>query len=198
MPNHITNILRISGSQELLAKVAESVKGQDSPFDFNRLIPKPAELDITSGSVSSNARALFDDNAASQMILFYPWAKKFETVAALRDYLRKEYKPNDGDPATLDEFAARIQSNLEKYGAETWYEWCPKNWGTKWNAYSCIGGMAGRDLIYHFETAWAPPEPVINKLAEMFPEVRICLIWCDEGDDDQHREYWEDGKKQAD
>jgi hypothetical protein len=52
--------------------------------------------------------------------------------------------------------------NLEKYGFKDWYDWCVSNWGTKWNSYS----NTVNDDCVSFETAWAPPLPVIIELAE--------------------------------
>lgn len=56
-----------------------------------------------------------------------------------------------------------------KYGTlPGWYQWRCEHWGTKWNAYN-------QDLIdisygcieLKFDTAWAPPIPIIDKLREM-------------------------------
>ena len=67
-------------------------------------------------------------------------------------------------------------SSLQVYGETTWYEWRCANWGTKWNAYDQTGG----DGWLTFETAWSAPHPVIDKLAEMFPQVKITHKWADE------------------
>jgi hypothetical protein len=42
-----------------------------------------------------------------------------------------------------------------------WYNWCCENWGTKWNSYD---GNVTEDGI-GFNTAWAPPSPLIAVLA---------------------------------
>lgn len=62
------------------------------------------------------------------------------------------------------------------YGKNNWYDWNIENWGTKWNAYNI-------ELGYNsitFDTAWATPMNVIDKLAEMFPHVIIEHEWADE------------------
>ena len=72
----------------------------------------------------------------------------------------------------------------KKYGKEAkdgfnagGYDWCVDNWGTKWNAYSIFrDGSSVR-----FDTAWAPPEPIIMALAKKFPMVSF------------HHEYFEGG-----
>jgi len=70
---------------------------------------------------------------------------------------------------------AKEKSNLKKYGHKNWYDWCVAEWGTKWNA----GGdndamMVDYDedqadtaiALFQFDTAWAPPLGVMQKLYE--------------------------------
>lgn len=206
MPNHITNVLEINaykhrGAPEgLVDQILEAVRSDERPFDFSRLIPRPADLDITSGSVSEGALALDDDRKAMEM-MHWSWVANegIKDIAGLRAFLRKQYaerKEKEPGCETLDDLAARIRSNLDKYGHTDWYGWSCEKWGTKWNAYSAIAGKVDdTEAIIHFESAWAPPMPVLDALAAKFPQANFRLIWCDEGDDRQHRVYWEDGKR---
>jgi hypothetical protein len=57
--------------------------------------------------------------------------------------------------------AKKYKENIEMYGFKSWYEWCNANWGTKWNSYD----FQAQDECVSFNTAWAPPEPVIIELA---------------------------------
>jgi hypothetical protein len=66
------------------------------------------------------------------------------------------------------------------------YDWCVENWGTKWNACRVQIGQrsewdreVSQDL--HFETAWSPPEPVIKRAAEMFPDLTLTLRYFECG-----------------
>jgi hypothetical protein len=217
MPNHITNVLRINAYEHdgapagLVDEILAAVKG-DSAFDFERLIPMPKELHISSGGVASDARALFSEKEAKAMLDF-PWVKQagIKSVAALRTALRKNYIKSredrkrfeevmgkNEDPPTLDEFAALVLSNHEKHGATDWYDWSIKRWGTKWNAYSVVAGKSDeREATVTFETAWSPPLPVLDELAKRFPKAYLRLIWCDEGDSQQHRVYWENGRREV-
>lgn len=63
--------------------------------------------------------------------------------------------------------------NKKKFGASNWYEWCLKNWGTKWNAYD-INTDKDSDYL-QFTTAWSPPEPAMRLLSKLFPDVAITL-----------------------
>lgn len=60
-------------------------------------------------------------------------------------------------PAPEDE----ARTNIEKYGASSWYDWCIANWGTKWDingeAGSADGSGDGRSVFMSFDTAWGPP-----------------------------------------
>jgi hypothetical protein len=77
---------------------------------------------------------------------------------------------------------AAEESNLEKHGYKNWYDWCVANWGTKWNAggdndamqvdYDEDVGNQGIAL-FQFDTAWAPPLGVLEKLMETHPELSI-------------------------
>jgi len=66
------------------------------------------------------------------------------------------------------------------------YDWCVRNWGTKWNA--CDRMMLRDDtkgkirtVGIGFSTAWAPPEPIIRELAQIYSMMNFQL------------KYWECG-----
>jgi hypothetical protein len=74
------------------------------------------------------------------------------------------------------------RSNLKRYGYRNWYDWCVANWGTKWNAGGDNDAMMvdyDEDVndqgtaLFQFDTAWAPPLGVLEKLMETHPELSI-------------------------
>ena len=87
----------------------------------------------------------------------------------------------DDSPEQIALVAAE-ESNLKKYGYKNWYDWCVNNWGTKWNAggdndamqvdYDEDQGDQGIAL-FQFDTAWAPPLGVLEKLMDTHPELSI-------------------------
>lgn len=136
MPNHISNIVHIEVSkenwkqgEEAMKAIREFMKSDESPFDFNKLIPYPEE---------------------------------FEKLDKAREAAR----------------AAGVKwDKLPKDGFnQGGYEWCSKNWGTKWNAYE-IG--FDYDTIA-FQTAWATPRPIWKALSAKFPDVTIMIEYADE------------------
>jgi len=62
------------------------------------------------------------------------------------------------------------------------YEWCCKNWGTKWNTSDADLNERDDELIYTFDTAWSPPNPVIHKLGDLFPKLNFNLTYTEPGD----------------
>lgn len=180
MPNHITNIISFKGSEENIEKLKNSIQTIDENggmefIDFNKIVPKPASLEITSGSRVNQGLAILlfrekNDPDKLTKILNYAWVKaeNITTLEELADFLIKE------DRVDLD--VARIAlDNLEKYGFPDWFSWSIEKWGTKWNAYN----SNEKDDGIYFLTAWSPPLPVIQKLSELFPEVEITIKFAD-------------------
>lgn len=64
------------------------------------------------------------------------------------------------------------------------YHWRVDNWGTKWDTSSeaHFERTPGR-LFYWFQTAWAPPSPVVEVLSERFPTVKVGHAWDEAGCD---------------
>lgn len=61
------------------------------------------------------------------------------------------------------------------------YEWCVKNWGTKWDACDAKWERIDDRLFYSFNTAWSPPLPVIRKLIGLFPKLEFELTYYEGG-----------------
>lgn len=54
------------------------------------------------------------------------------------------------------------------------YDWCIKNWGTKWGFYDVelVDDLPTR-LQYAFMTAWSPATPVVKTMSAKFPKLRF-------------------------
>jgi len=65
---------------------------------------------------------------------------------------------------------------------DRWYQWCSDNWDTKWEP--DMHGIEYEDdsiLAITFNTAWSPPEGVIAKLREKFPELTFQCFYDEPG-----------------
>ena len=182
MPNHITNILKISGSQADIEKCLSTIKGvieEDGensvrPIDFNKIIPMPDSMHITSGSSVDNAIAILkDDEKYFEGMLNYPWVKQegLTTTKQIKEHLKGNLSPKDFEEGRM------ALDNIKQYGCKDWYSWANKYWGTKWNAYDQIEVEFG---TIQFDTAWSTPYPVMQKLAKMFPDLTFEVKFADE------------------
>jgi hypothetical protein len=91
---------------------------------------------------------------------------------------------------------AKTAANLEKYGYGNWYDYQIAKWGTKWDV-TCDSVEIDEDGLGfsgNFDSAWSPPVPIAEALAEQGFEVTLyyyepgmgyCGKWED-GFDDYH------------
>jgi hypothetical protein len=66
---------------------------------------------------------------------------------------------------------------IKRFGYDNWYDWRIENYGAKWDADSENYG----DDYVHFETAWSPPLPWLQKVAKDYPELTFRLDYSEEG-----------------
>lgn len=184
MPNYVSNTICMKGIADL---PLFTEKDRAKVFDFNKIIPMPKSLDVTSGSMETISIAYYITERCTIPIP----CLSFGRLGLLNRLCHESMGHADTlfcrtltAAFRLDSDEAREEmyrngevyvSNFKKYGATTWYDWCRKNWGTKWNAVDTT--IYGRDDEVSFDTAWAPPEPVVAKLAEMYPGTEIHHIW---------------------
>ena len=65
---------------------------------------------------------------------------------------------------------------------QAWWDWRVQNWGTKWNSYDCeVIELEDDEVEYNFYTAWSPPEGVIEKLREQYPDIEITAFYDEPG-----------------
>lgn len=89
-------------------------------------------------------------------------------------------------PGELENTSSPCPKNpdlIAKYGSDNWYDWSCKNWGTKWNSSESSVpriNLKGTRITYLFATAWSTPAPVLQKVAETFPDVKIKVWYADE------------------
>lgn len=68
----------------------------------------------------------------------------------------------------------------ELNGKNNWYDWRIANWGTKWNCYGYTSETEFEDGKLKFLTAWAASHPILQKLSEMYPDIKFEHEWADE------------------
>ena len=78
---------------------------------------------------------------------------------------------------SLEDLGNVYINNILQYGADSWYDWCCENWGTKWNATSTY---IVDDTEIEFDTAWDCPVNIFKELSRQFSGVEIVVEFADE------------------
>jgi Ferredoxin-like domain in Api92-like protein len=110
---------------------------------------------------------------------FIPYPEEFRRLDEITEAWDREHAVRSDD-----DWRARPKDGFNSGG----FEWCYANWGTKWPASRVklegpVTGYDGKTLevVFHFDTAWCPPKPVIKKAAELYPALRFELRYYECG-----------------
>ncbi|HEY1292850.1 MAG TPA: hypothetical protein VGJ60_07225 [Chloroflexota bacterium] len=163
MPNHCESDLIVTGPaeqiDEFLAK--HVVKDDGTVLDLNTIRPYPQELaeldraerEWSSGYEAARAAAGEGDSPLPREL----------SMAVYQEYVRQHgERPKDG---------------FNSGG----YDWCVKNWGTKWGCYH--QGYTGKPPLrrtsrgrveLHFSTAWGPFDTgLLEEVSTKFPALKF-------------------------
>ena len=189
MPNWCLN--EVKASEKVLNAIYDN---KNKKVTFQKLIPMPKSLMVTAGGLQEDAiiyallkmnrtqREETLENLKNKQYDFYEAIAQYvgkdkETQERLQKLYKynKEYKPYEEEQALgikkLRELGNTYIANIINYGFPNWYDWSNHNWGTKWNACDSYGSP--KEGFLAFDTAWNPPEGIINKLFEKFPKEDI-------------------------
>lgn len=190
MPNWVQNeIIFENASDEKVAALIRELKlateSEGQAFDFNKIIPMPDSLNIEPGTHQDYAIAYYatdrlmkpvEQTNLAELISNHfnaDWAK--EVVSRLKEMIKSGAKM-DWDKLYTD--GKQYIFNRENYGCYDWYHWCCRYWGTKWNA--CEAEWSLDDGMLVFQTAWSAPFPIIEALAQKYPDLEFTHRWADE------------------
>ena len=202
MPNWVTNRIMIGADGQQLQDILAAVQREGDvlgSFDFNRLIPMPKSLDVTRGSITDKAIHAFLSHLRDEVVAhpdlpgtvqdlkryadaamqikhneYFPSPVEYMSAAEITEQAERH------NISTLDflELGKQYLDNQLEHGAHTWYDWCIKQWSTKWN---CSEGNCLKDgNTFVFDTAWSAPENILKALSKKFPTVEFCHGWADE------------------
>jgi len=156
MPNWVSNNIEIEADATTAALVIEAIKNSDGKVDFNSILPMPECLREVTSPVRIVSQEKYDEAI-------------------------KELQEAKAEGKNTDFFTIPLTAELQKeyqhlYGADNWYDWSVKNWGTKWNVHDVLVELNS----LHFDTAWSAPFPIVVGLSARFPDVKIRFSWADE------------------
>lgn len=181
MPNHCQNTITITGERGYLE-------------DFIYFHLTNMENPLNTDDISDNMFTKF----SFESVLPRPKALKDISYGAytIDGERHRVWREVDGKNVVIPE--DEYKELYEKHGAVNWYDWCIKNWSTKWDCYDFSMdtninsnlwyqpvNMGQRPQFYmlemSFTTAWSPPENVLLHLSMMNPRLLICNKWQEEG-----------------
>lgn len=193
MPNWTSTTLEVTGNAQDILRfksiAAQPTKEGSVALSFNGFIPMPDSLHVTEGGHSELAEQVFFGSGFEQNRR--PWMDKEDIFCAeaLSLYL------DVVDPDAHKEGRIRHE-NRKNHGHPSWYGWSCANWGTKWDA--CHASLDDEDetrLLYSFDTAWSPAEPVLFAMSEQFPELAFTATFKEESGEFYYQAEWKDGEK---
>ena len=108
-------------------------------------------------------------------------ASELESEETVFDFSKVLPEP-DYDKIEVEPTFRKEEKEDSGFRMPKWWDWRVQNWGTKWNSYDCeVDIMDDETVEYTFSTAWSPPEPVIHKLRELYPDVSITAFYDEPG-----------------
>jgi hypothetical protein len=159
MPNWCKNKLYIVGDDAQRTEVVAFIDGgDDQKFDFSRVVAPPSTPEYS--AVASSTEHIC--GCKSEYVGESPdgsWQINGKVLVG-------NNCPDHNAPALID-------------SPDNWYNWNVKHWGTKWNANDIA--IAYDSGSVEFETAWSPPEPVVQALAQRFPNVTFIHDYVEQG-----------------
>lgn len=172
MPNWCSNSITIHNPRVFKEKCIKPVIQRDDnddivvkdDFSFENIIPQPEHM-----------------NAYNNITMDYDVKKLLEEEQIdLEKFKEADKIPNElFTRNAMDYLHAKpwMDAEAERTGvpADAWYEWDCANWGTKWDVSDNSIDMddlnaacnSNEDYSFVFDTAWAPPIPVLEKMAEL-------------------------------
>ena len=192
MPNWTYN--RIKCKKSIGDKILTITENGYS-FDFNKLIPMPDDLKLDAGSIEGDSIACYylslnDDEKNKLMKLLKSkeasychnyWNKYKDDIKKLENNPKRlNEKINnfnglfDFDKekqfTSINELGKQYVENIKNYNSPQWYDWCVKNWGTKWNVEEDFDIVYDKNIDEYdisFQTAWSVPIGIVKRYSEL-------------------------------
>ena len=157
MPNHVHNILSVSVRPKNVGKIF-------TEEEYTKMEHRPTTPE--------------EEEAAFFHYIAYVSEDKFDSNGDPL-VLEGTFDFNKIVPMPENIFRGPLgQKERDMYGADNWYDWSLKNWGTKWNSYDGDWYVEGRSI--QFNTAWSTPEAIYRALIKKFPNLDFNVKFADE------------------
>ena len=135
-------------------------------------------------TISSNTE---DDSQFKELVAKFQVERPFNEIYPLPDFknipnskgelpIAEEIKNPSGELITV------TYNFPDGKNDDRWYHWCIDNWGTKWEPdMNEIGYEDSEMLELVFNTAWSPPQGVVEKMREKYPNLTFQCFYDEPG-----------------
>lgn len=204
MPNHVINKITCSN----MDKLKELLVNKDGDVDFNIVIPKPTDLDITSGSNSydmpskyfhteeaerklakqrriiGNVLEMLYDDTMTQAEFVQKVLEDKKLVKTIKEF--KGWHSRKSKNITYAMKKKELTENLENYikGFFNIKRYGERDW-YEWSIENWGTKWNGYDTVVdsdviEFQTAWSTPVPVFVELSKRLKDIPVTVEYADE------------------
>jgi len=152
MPNHVYHIMSVNGTDAEVKK-----------FFDNHVTAK-----------GENGKDCFEFDT------IIPFPAELAGTRAPNSPPRVDGKEASPDSVEYKAWEKKSKRLIESYGHDNWYDWKVTNQGTKWGAYD-YSPADHCENCFAFQTAWSTPDPIFEKLAELYPTLEFEIDVVEEG-----------------
>lgn len=182
MPNWCANQITICGDPAKIRSVldAATFEGKTGVFSLKAIHPVPESLaNVSSGSDET----LYDVFYGKwEPVAKYHWVVERHGKVESRERLIEIFEEGKGDD--IRAIADKYKHNVDTYGFKTWYDWCCRNWGTKWDIDGDYQYEDGEEILtFHCDSAWSPPVAAFEHISQLFPSLTFTLEYYEGGCD---------------
>lgn len=88
---------------------------------------------------------------------------------------------NDDDQYSTYDFTLLHEMPADE---PNWYEWCNRNWGTKWPPTEILRNddqSKEQYAEFHYQTAWCPPNELWEKISSLYPNLAFMNRYEEQG-----------------
>lgn len=157
MPNWCGNVITIYNPKVFKEKCIK-----DGQFSFNNIIPTPKHVELFNDmGITPYAQQLMKDSGVVKENLTGELDNTFFKYSVIDFLYAKDWLDKQEDKTGIR--------------ANGWFDWNCDNWGTKWDVDEDVVDLGllndaickNTDFTFSFDTAWTPPIPVLEKMAEL-------------------------------
>lgn len=189
MPNHITNVLIVSGPENDVQEFFHKISSKNEEYLKRQAVAVKAQIEMLKKNNEGDCPSPFAPSVSDYEEILEKLENgedPYDTPLTFKANIPYPYELEmtvSGNPGAKPQWQKDREKELkEKYGHDNWYSYNLEHFGTKWDAYSIEEPEDAVDGVsIKFQTAWSPPVPWIEETSKMFPTLTFVDEYINEG-----------------